>query len=63
MIFHMPTSFPQNENAVMSTMDPCNDSLADAMCTEIIGDHSLLRMIQVPMTPSFIQFIFSIKKC
>lgn len=63
MIFHMRTSSPQNENTVMSSMDPCNDSLANAMCTEIIGDHSPLKMIQVRVPPSFIQFIFSIEKC
>lgn len=58
MIFHMPTSSPQNENTVMSSMGLCNDSLADAMCTEIIGDHSPLKMIQVPMTPSCIRSFF-----
>lgn len=36
----------------MSSMDSCNDYLADAMCTQIIGDHSQVQMML------FIQFIF-----
>ena len=45
MIFHLRTSSPQNENTFMSSMDSCNDSLADdAMCREIIGDNSMLKI-------------------
>jgi pyrimidine deaminase RibD-like protein len=36
MIFHMRTSSLQNENTFMSSMEPCNDYLADAMCRQII---------------------------